>query len=139
LEYKKDRETFLVAYVDAKMHILDCEEAQGGISQSVIYPRDIVKRALELDCVGIVISHNHPSGDPTPSPEDISVTRKLVAIFDTLGAKVFDHIIIGSERFYSLAEYNYLESMRTLPKPDDMLPIVINKVFDWDIENEEEL
>ncbi|WOO35783.1 JAB domain-containing protein [Anaerocolumna sp. AGMB13020] len=138
LENKKDREFFLVAYLDSKMHLLSCDEFQGGINQCIVYPRDLVKRALQLDCIGIVISHNHPSGDPTPSQEDITITRRIVAIFKTMGINIFDHIIIGNDCYYSLEENDYLEDMKSLPNPADILPFDITKISDLEVEFEEE-
>ena len=102
----------------------------GGLSGCAIYPRDLVKRAMQLDCAGIAISHNHPSGDPWPSREDIAITKKIVAIFESMGVHVYDHIIIGRGDYYSFREKGDIESMIQLPQMSDYTSFDISMISD---------
>src|SRR5947199_491338 len=76
----------------------DCtNNARGGVGSliSPVYPRELVKRAIELDASAILIAHNHPSGDPTPSHADIEMTKAIIVACQTLGIAVHDHVIVG--------------------------------------------
>ena len=73
-------------------------QQQGTVDHTPVYPREVVKRALELSATAIILVHNHPSGDPTPSRADIEMTRTIIEAADKLGIGVHDHIIIGRER-----------------------------------------
>ena len=74
----------------------------GTVDHTPVYPREVVKRALELSATAIVLVHNHPSGDPTPSQADIQMTKSIVAIAAPLGISVHDHIIVGKNGHASL-------------------------------------
>ncbi|MGB9154276.1 MAG: DNA repair protein RadC [Alphaproteobacteria bacterium] len=89
-------EQFRLLFLDRKNHLL-AEEVQqrGTIDHTPVYPREVVKRALEIGAGAIVLAHNHPSGDPTPSKEDITMTRAIADACRPLGITVHDHIIIG--------------------------------------------
>lgn len=96
-------EQFRVLFLD-RHHKLMAEEAMqsGTIDQAPVYPREIVKKALELGAAGVILVHNHPSGDPTPSQADLDITRKIVEACDKMGIHVLDHLIIGHGRHTSL-------------------------------------
>jgi DNA repair protein RadC len=91
-----DREEFRLLFLD-KRNFLIADEVQGvgTVDHTPVYPREVVRRALELGSTAIILVHNHPSGDPTPSTADIKVTHDIIAISKQMGIEVHDHIIIG--------------------------------------------
>lgn len=92
----RDTEQFRVFYLDRKNTLIaDEEQASGTVDHVPVYPREVVKRALYLNASALILVHNHPSGDPTPSDSDITMTRQVQAAADALGITVHDHIIIG--------------------------------------------
>lgn len=92
-------EQFRVLYLDRKnVLIADDEQARGTVDHVPVYPREIVRRALDLNACAMILVHNHPSGDPTPSQADIDMTRQIIAATATMGITVHDHIIIGKSR-----------------------------------------
>ena len=95
----RETEQFRVLYLDRKnVLIADEEQARGTVDHVPVYPREVVKRALELNASAMILVHNHPSGDPTPSASDITMTRQIVAAAETMGITVHDHIIVGKSR-----------------------------------------
>ncbi|HUE11251.1 MAG TPA: JAB domain-containing protein, partial [Steroidobacteraceae bacterium] len=74
----------------------------GTVDHTPVYPREVVKRALELSATAVVLVHNHPSGDPTPSRADVAMTQQIIAVASPLGIAVHDHIIVGREGHASL-------------------------------------
>lgn len=95
-------EQFRIFFLDTKNQLIaDEQQQQGTIDHTPVYPREIVKRALELGALSIILAHNHPSGDPSPSKMDIDVTRKIIEAAKPLGVQVHDHIIIGGNKHYS--------------------------------------
>ena len=98
-----DREMVRILFLDKRNGLLADEVQQTGtIDHTPVYPREVVKRALELSATAVILVHNHPSGDPTPSEADIRMTRELVAIAKPLGVLVHDHIIVGRNGHASL-------------------------------------
>ena len=92
------REQFRILFLDKKNHLIADEvQQQGTIDHTPIYVGEVVKRALELSATAIVLVHNHPSGDPTPSRADINMTKQIVAAAKPLGVAVHDHIIVGRD------------------------------------------
>ncbi len=91
-----DREQFRILFFDRK-NVLIADEVQqrGTVDHTPVYPREVVKRALELSASAIILVHNHPSGDPTPSQADITMTQQIVEVSSKLSITVHDHIIIG--------------------------------------------
>ena len=98
-----DREQFRVLFLD-KRNALIADEVQqtGTVDHTPVYPREVVKRALELSASAIILVHNHPSGDPTPSPADIQMTKAIIAVAGPLGIAVHDHLIVGKDGHASL-------------------------------------
>lgn len=89
-------ESFHVLFMDNKNRLIaDEKHQQGTVDQAFVYPREIVKRALHHDATSLVLVHNHPSGDPSPSTADIDLTREIINILKPLNINVHDHIIIG--------------------------------------------
>ena len=93
---RSDREEFRVLFLDRK-NVLIADEVQnrGTVDHAPVYPREIVKRALELSASAMILVHNHPSGDSTPSKADIAMTREIVTAAKALGISVHDHLVIG--------------------------------------------
>ncbi len=99
------REVFKVLFLSRKNELIaDHDLFQGSLTGSAVYPREIVSMALEYRAASLVFVHNHPSGDPTPSPEDQRLTRDLVWAAKLLTIQVLDHVIIGNNRYYSFAD-----------------------------------
>lgn len=91
-------EQFRILFLDKKNALIADEILQSGtVDHAPVYPREVVKRALELSATAIILVHNHPSGDPTPSQADIQMTRSVIAIAAPLGIAVHDHIIVGKD------------------------------------------
>jgi DNA repair protein RadC len=93
-----EREIFRVIFLD-KRNALIADEVQqtGTVDHAPVYPREVVKRALELSATALILVHNHPSGDPMPSSADIAMTREIADIAKSLGIALHDHIIVGKE------------------------------------------
>jgi DNA repair protein RadC len=92
------REQFRVLFLDKRNQLIADELQQvGTVDHTPVYPREVVKRALELSATAIILVHNHPSGDPTPSRADIQMTQQITAVASPLGISVYDHIIVGKE------------------------------------------
>jgi DNA repair protein RadC len=98
-----DKEQFRILFLDKRNHLIADEVQQvGTIDHTPVYPREVVKRALEVSATAVILVHNHPSGDPTPSQADIQMTKAIVSIAGPLGIAVHDHIIIGKNGHASL-------------------------------------
>ena len=92
----RSTEQFRILFLDTKNAVIaDEEQAKGTVDHVPVYPREVVKRALELNSAAIILVHNHPSGDPTPSQADIDMTRQIIRAADALSISVHDHLIIG--------------------------------------------
>ncbi|MDZ7710063.1 MAG: DNA repair protein RadC [Roseovarius sp.] len=102
-------EQFRVFYLDRKnMLIADEEQARGTVDHVPVYPREVVKRALLLDASALILVHNHPSGDPTPSQADITMTAEIQRAAEALGLVLHDHVIIGKSAEVSFRAEGYL-------------------------------
>jgi DNA repair protein RadC len=98
-----DREQFRVLFLDKRNQLIADEVQQvGTVDHTPVYPREVVKRALELAATAVILVHNHPSGDPTPSRADIQMTQQIISVAQPLGISVHDHIIVGKEGHASL-------------------------------------
>jgi DNA repair protein RadC len=102
-------EQFRLLFLDNKNALIADEQQQRGtVNHTPVYPREVVKRALELGASAIILVHNHPSGDPTPSEDDIAMTKEVAAAAEKLGIAVHDHIVIGRKGHASLRSMGYL-------------------------------
>jgi len=100
-----EQEHFQVLYLDTRNRLLGSETVYvGSLNASHIRVSEVFRDAVKRNCAAVIVAHNHPSGDPTPSPEDVEVTRRLVAAGNLLDIEVLDHLIIGQQRFVSLRE-----------------------------------
>ncbi|YBW37985.1 DNA repair protein RadC [Nitrobacter sp. TKz-YC01] len=98
-----DKEQFRILFLDKRNQLIADEVQQvGTVDHTPVYPREVVKRALELSATAIIMVHNHPSGDPTPSQADIQMTQNIIEIAKPLGISVHDHIIVGKNGHASL-------------------------------------
>jgi DNA repair protein RadC len=94
----RETEQFRILFLDRKNTLIaDEEQAKGTVDHVPVYPREVAKRALELNASAIILVHNHPSGDPTPSNQDIEMTESIVAACQTINVTIHDHLIIGKE------------------------------------------
>ena len=104
-----NKEYFKVAVLDTKNQILTIENVSvGTLNASIVHPRDVFKIAIKRNANSIILIHNHPSGDTTPSNEDINITNRLVDAGNLIGIKVLDHIIIGDNKYLSFKEINLI-------------------------------
>ena len=98
-----DREHFRVLLLNAKNTVTAIEDVTiGGLDSSMVHPREVFKSPIRRSAAAVILVHNHPSGDPTPSPQDVKVTRRLIRAGNLLGIEVLDHVIIGDGRHCSL-------------------------------------
>lgn len=105
----EEREQFRVLYLDKKNQLIRDEiQGKGTVDHTPVYPREVVRRALELSATAIILVHNHPSGDPTPSKADIEMTKNIVKIASSLDITVHDHIIIAKDGHASLKGLNLM-------------------------------
>jgi len=104
-----DREHFVVMLLSTKHQIIGINTVSiGSLNSSVVHPRETFKPAIVSNAAAIILAHNHPSGDPTPSSEDIAITKRLKDAGQVLGIDVLDHVILGEGRFVSLKEYSLI-------------------------------
>lgn len=105
----RDTEQFRVLFLDVKNTLIaDEEQAKGTIDHVPVYPREVAKRALELNASALILVHNHPSGDPTPSQSDIDMTARIQDACNALGITLHDHLIVGKEQELSFRAQGYL-------------------------------
>ncbi|MDD5529204.1 MAG: DNA repair protein RadC [bacterium] len=104
-----EKEQFKVILLDTKNRILATEDLfEGTINASSVWPREIIESAIKHTAVSVIFAHNHPSGDPSPSPSDRELTKNLISALKPLDIKVLDHIVIGHNSYFSFAEKSLL-------------------------------
>lgn len=100
-----EQEHFKVVLLDAKNRVISTELISvGGLAQSSAHPREVFKSAIRKNAAAVILVHNHPSGDPTPSPVDVETTRRLAEAGRMLGIEVLDHVVIGDDGYISFRE-----------------------------------
>jgi DNA repair protein RadC len=103
------REEFLVVVLDTKNRLIKYEFiSKGTLNASIVHPRDVFRVAIIHSAAAVILLHNHPSGDPTPSQEDLDLTRRLVEVGKLMGINVLDHLVIGGAKFVSMKEMRLL-------------------------------
>ncbi|UCH19879.1 MAG: DNA repair protein RadC [Deltaproteobacteria bacterium] len=108
----KRRECFQVVFLDAKNRVIGTHTLfEGTLTASAIYPREVVLAALNHNAAAIIFAHNHPSGDPMPSVDDVAITRQLVLANRVMGITVHEHLVIGNNRYFSFADQGYIARM----------------------------
>lgn len=142
----KDREKFMAAFLDNGNNVIETRTfSEGSIGEAAVYPRMILKAALDCDCKSIILAHNHPGSSLNPSIQDRDITGKLASIFSPLQINVLDHIIVADTKYHSMMEQG------TMPQPSlnisyDAIHLGKSKVvkeeetdFNADIQNCDEL
>lgn len=109
-EYKfATKEHFIGVFLNSKNRVIHKEIISiGSLNASIVHPREVFNAAIRHCSASLICVHNHPSGDPTPSQEDIQITKRLVEAGNIIGIDVLDHIIIGENRYYSLKEHGHM-------------------------------
>ena len=103
-------EQFRILFLDNRNRLLaDEAQSRGTVNHTPVYPREVVKRALELHATAMILVHNHPSGDPSPSRDDIAMTEAIAQAAGVLGVVLHDHVIIGNGRWFSLRQEKLLK------------------------------
>ncbi len=105
----KRKECFVAVFLNAKNKVISSEILfEGSLTSSSVYPREVVQEALNNKAASIIFAHNHPSGEPEPSKEDIAITRQLVFACRVMGITVHEHLVIGSDGHYSFADHGFI-------------------------------
>ncbi|GFO65729.1 DNA repair protein RadC [Geomonas paludis] len=109
-EYRdRHTEQFVALLLDGKNRIISrALISEGSLNQSIVHPREVFNAAVRQSAAAMILLHNHPSGDPTPSPEDLAVTRLLCEAGQIMGIRVLDHIVIGENEYYSFADHGQI-------------------------------
>ena len=108
------KEIFKVIFLNGRNEVIQVETLfEGSLTSSAVYPREVIKSALEHHAAALVFAHNHPSGDPTPSRQDFTITRDLFLAGKIMSIQVLDHLIIGRNRYYSFADQGHIRKWET--------------------------
>ena len=106
---QETKEVFLTIHLDGKNRIIAVDMVSiGSLNQSIVHPREVFKSACLSNAAAVILIHQHPTGDPTPSREDISITNRLKEAGELMGIKVLDHIIVGDGNYHSFVESGVL-------------------------------
>jgi DNA repair protein RadC len=104
-----NKEFFMALYLNTKNGVIKQEIISiGSLNANVVHPREVFKTDCMISASSIIVAHNHPSGDPTPSREDIEITKKLAEAGKMMGIELLDHVIIGNDRYYGFKESGQL-------------------------------
>lgn len=111
-ETHKDVECFYGIFLNSQNQIIKIEKLfSGSIISASVYPREVIKKAIELQASAIIFCHNHPSGNSKPSKEDILITKRLFVAMEAIGITIHEHVIIGND-FYSMADYGVVSEIK---------------------------
>jgi len=106
-----DRERFLALYLDTRHRVVEAETVSiGSLNAALVHPREVFKPAVAMSAAAVIVAHNHPSGDPSPSGDDLDLTARLDRCGDLLGIALLDHLVVGDEEIISIREYGWPES-----------------------------
>jgi DNA repair protein RadC len=106
---QEKREIFYVVLLNNKNRkIRDVKISEGSLTASLVHPREVYHPVIRESAAAVIFVHNHPSGDPAPSPEDIEITRRLKEVGEVMGVRVLDHVVIGHERYFSFSDRGLL-------------------------------
>ena len=106
---KEKRELFYVVLLTNKNRkIREVKISEGSLTASLVHPREVYNPVIRESAAAVIFVHNHPSGDPAPSPEDREITRRLKEVGEVMGVRVLDHIVIGRERYFSFSDHGML-------------------------------
>lgn len=110
----KEKETFYTLHLDSKNRLIREEAVSTGtLTASLVHPREVFRSAIREAAAAVIVAHNHPSGDPSPSAEDLEITSRLQAAGEVIGIPLLDHVVIGADRYVSLAERGRLQGRPT--------------------------
>lgn len=105
----RQHESFLVLFLDVKNRLIECKEMfRGTLTHTSVYPREVVKEALQRNAASVMLAHNHPSGSPTPSESDLLLTRTLMQALALVDVRILDHFVIAGHQVHSFAEHGQL-------------------------------
>ena len=108
-----DVESLFALFLDTKNRIISMEKMfSGTLTASAVYPREIIKSALAAKSAAVIVSHNHPSGDPVPSQDDISITFQVCLALSSVGITLHEHLIVG-DHYFSMADTGYIQKARS--------------------------
>jgi DNA repair protein RadC len=108
----KTRERFMAIFLDSKNRVIGMETLfEGTLTASGVYPREVVRPALQHHAAALILAHSHPSGEPRPSGEDMAITRQLIFAGRIMGITVHEHVIIGDNRYFSFADQGHIARM----------------------------
>ncbi len=103
------KEHFVCLFLNTKNHLIFKEVISiGSLNSAIVHPREVFRAAIKRSSASLICTHNHPSGDPEPSIEDVNLTKRLIAAGEIIGIEVLDHVIIGGNRYYSLKEHGLI-------------------------------
>ncbi|WP_318245332.1 RadC family protein [Paenibacillus gallinarum] len=103
------KEHFVCLFLNTKNHVIAQETlSMGSLNAAIVHPREVFRAAIKCSSASLICAHNHPSGDPTPSPEDIKLTKRLLEAGEIVGIEVLDHVVIGDGKFVSLKEQGFI-------------------------------
>jgi DNA repair protein RadC len=106
------RERFVAIFLDAKNRVRETATLfEGTLTASAVYPREVIQAAIEHRAAALIFAHNHPSGDPSPSADDIALTRRLIFACRAVGVTVHEHLVVGANRYYSFADQGRIAAM----------------------------
>jgi len=106
---KEKRELFYVVLLNNKNRkIRDVKISEGSLTASLVHPREVYNPVIRESAAAVIFVHNHPSGDPAPSPEDVEITRRLKEVGELMGVRVVDHVVIGQDRYFSFSDRGML-------------------------------
>lgn len=106
---KEKREIFYVVLLTNKNRkIREVKVSEGSLTASLVHPREVYNSVIRESAAAVIFVHNHPSGDPAPSPEDLEITRRLKEVGEVMGIRVLDHVVIGHDRYFSFSERGLL-------------------------------
>ncbi len=106
-----DREQFMVLLLNTKNRIIGTNVVSiGSLNASIVHPREVFRPAILAPCAAVILAHNHPSGDPSPSMEDMELTKRLDEAGKILGIKVLDHVVIGETSYFSFKEKGLMQA-----------------------------
>jgi len=108
-EYEQDVEHFVILFLNSQNRLIKSEKMfSGTINTAAVFPREIIKKVLEYNATDIILSHNHPSGETSPSSSDRAITKKIKTATESIDVNVLDHIIYGIDSYYSFADNRLL-------------------------------
>ena len=106
---KEKREIFYVVLLNNKNRkIREVKISEGSLTASLVHPREVYNPVIRESAAAVIFVHNHPSGDPTPSPEDLEITRRLKEVGEVMGIRVLDHVVVGHDRYFSFSDRGIL-------------------------------